>query len=302
MTTATPELRLLRYFVAVAQEGTVTRAAAALHLSQPSLSAAIKQLEGQLGVQLLARHGRRVTITPAGKLLVRRATELLAHADAVAGEVRSSGAAASGRLRLGLSPTARYGVGPDLLSACAAQAPAVMIYTSEDTTGALLRDVAGGRLDLAVTFCAPPPDDEIELRLLREEPAVVHLPTSHPLASRPRLTLEDLAGETILIAASRDSFGFTERVVSAFANVGIEPQTRVDPHPDLGLQAVREGAGLVIYARSAFPEQLAGSAFVPLEPSLPLPFQLAFRRGTKSVPVGVVLTIAESLRSGYASA
>jgi DNA-binding transcriptional LysR family regulator len=297
MTTGTPELRLLRYFVAVAQEGNVTRAAAALHISQPSLSAAIKQLEGQLGVELLARQGRRVTITPAGELLARRATELVAHADAVAGEVRSHGAAASGRLRLGLSPTARYGVAPDLLSACAAQAPAVMIYTSEDTTGALLRDVAGGQLDLAITFCAPARADEVELRLLREEPAVVHLPASHPLASRPRLTLEELAGETILIAASRDSTGFTERVLSAFAEVGIEPQTRVDPYPDLGLQAVREGAGIVIYARSAFPEQLSGSAFVPVEPPLPLPFQLAFRRGTKSVPVRVVLTIAESLSS-----
>lgn len=153
----TPELRLIRYFVAVAESGNVTRAAERLHIAQPSLSAAIKQLEQQLGVELLARHGRRVTITAAGALLLRRGGELLEHADAVAAEVRGQDAATSGRLRLGVSPTARFGLAPELLSACAARAPAVMLYTSEDTTGALLRAVADGTRDLAITFCAHRP-------------------------------------------------------------------------------------------------------------------------------------------------
>lgn len=84
----TPELRLIRYFVAVAETGNVTRAAQRLHIAQPSLSAAIKGLEQQLGVELLARYGRRVTVTAAGELLLRRGRELLKHADAVAAEVR----------------------------------------------------------------------------------------------------------------------------------------------------------------------------------------------------------------------
>src|SRR3954471_3486076 len=166
----TPELRLVRYFVAVAEIGNVTRAAERLHIAQPSLSAAIKQLEGQLGVELLERRGRRVTLTPAGELLLRRGRELLEHADAVAEELRRHGAVTPGRLRLGLAPTARYGGGPRLLAACAAEVPAVMLYTSEDTTGALLRDVAAGRLDLAVTFCAPEPPAGVELVALEEEP------------------------------------------------------------------------------------------------------------------------------------
>src|SRR3954467_12771096 len=128
----TPELRLIRYFVAVAETGNVTRAAERLHLSQPSLSAAVKQLEAQLEVELFTRRGRRVQITPAGELLLERGRALLEQAEAVVGGVRARGAAASARLRIGLSPTARYGVGPRLLSACARQAPAVMLYTSED--------------------------------------------------------------------------------------------------------------------------------------------------------------------------
>lgn len=290
----TPELRLIRYFVAVAETGNVTRAAQRLHIAQPSLSAAIKQLEQQLGVELLARYGRRVTVTVAGELLLRRGRELLKHAEAVAAEVRGQDAAASGRLRLGVSPTARFGVAPELLAACAAQAPAVMLYTTEDTTGALLRDVADGSLDVAITFCAPA-HSGVELALLREEPAIVHLPADHRLADRASLTLPELAEETILVAASHDSRGFSARVLSAFAELGLTPPTRVDPHPDLGLQAVRQGLGVVVYARSAYPDALDGSAFVELRPPLGLPFHLASRAGATGAPIGTVQAIARGL-------
>jgi DNA-binding transcriptional LysR family regulator len=291
----TPELRLIRYFVAVAELGNITRAAQRLHISQPSLSAAVKQLEAQLGTSLLARHGRRVTITPAGETLLQRGRELLEQADAVVHEVREKDSAATGRLRLGLSPTARYGVAPRLLAACADKAPGVMAYTSEDTTGALLRDVADGRLDLAVTFCAPEPPPGVELSLLVAEPAVVHLPAGHPLADRSELSVRDLVDETVLVAASSDSVGFTERVLSAFRERGVVPRTRVDPYPDLGLQAVREGLGVVVYSRSGFPDELDGSAFVPMRPPLPLPFHLAYRAESSSVPVRAVRDVAAGL-------
>src|SRR3954462_11948022 len=96
-----PELRLIRYFVAVAREQNVTRAAETLHISQPSLSVAIKKLESQLGVELLTRRGRNLTTSPAGDVLLKRGTQLLAHADSVVEEVRKGGSA-SGRLYLGL--------------------------------------------------------------------------------------------------------------------------------------------------------------------------------------------------------
>jgi DNA-binding transcriptional LysR family regulator len=292
----TPELRLVQYFVAVAETGNITRAAERLHIAQPSLSTAIQRLEAQLGVELLERHGRRVSVTPAGELLLRLGRDLLAHADAVADEVRRHGAATPGRLRIGLSPTARYGVGPRLLAACADRAPAVMLYTSEDTTGTLLRDVAAGRLDLAVAFCAPAtPPAGVELTLLADEPAVVHLPASHPLATRDRLSARDLAGETVLVATSQDSGGFSDRVLAAFARAQVTPSTRPDPYPDLGLQAVREGLGVVVYVRSAFPARLEGSVFVPFDPPLSLPFHLATRSGASSATVRAVLDVAAEL-------
>jgi DNA-binding transcriptional LysR family regulator len=110
--------RLVKYFAAVAHAGNVTRAAERLQLSQPALSTAVKQLEQQLGVALLERSGRGFELTPAGELLLVRGLELLGHAGAVADEVRGRAAGEpAARLRLGLSPTARYGVGPALLAA-----------------------------------------------------------------------------------------------------------------------------------------------------------------------------------------
>jgi DNA-binding transcriptional LysR family regulator len=295
-----PELRLIRYFVAVGEEENVTRAAERLHVSQPSLSAAIKQLEQQLGVELLQRSGRGVALTPAGSLLLHRGRELLELSQRVVEEVRARGSAPAGRLRLGLSPTARYGIVPGLLAACAAEAPAAMIYTSEDTTGALVRHVAQGRLDLAVTFCmGSQPPEGVELMLLRDEPAVVHMPASHPLAERSAVDVRDLAQETILVAATSDSSGYTERVLEAFGAAGIAPRTRLDPYPDLGLQAVREALGLVIYARSAFPPALAGSAFVPLTPPVRLPFHLAWRERARSAALDAVLDAARELATRW---
>ena len=290
------DLRLVRYFVAVAQTGNVTRAAERLHLSQPALSSAVKQLEGALGVELLERSGRGVRLTPAGELLLQRGTELLEQAAAVADEVRGRGdEEPAARLRLGMSPTARYGVGPALLAACAAAAPAAMLYASEDTTAALLRDVAQGRLDLAIVFCAPddvPPG--VELELVRDEPAVVHLPSGHPLCARPSLSLADLAGETVLIAGGAESGGFTDRVLRAFDAAGVMPRTAPDPYPDLGLRAVREGVGVVVYVRGAFPAELPGSAFVALDPPLHLPFHLVWRAGGRTRALDAVLQAARA--------
>jgi DNA-binding transcriptional LysR family regulator len=295
----TPELRLIRYFVVVAETGNVTRAAARLHIAQPSLSAAIKQLEAQLGVELLKREGRGVALTPAGELLYRRGRELVAAADALAAELR--GAATSARLRLGVTPAARYGVAPRLLSACAAEAPGVMLYTSEDTTGALLRGVASGVLDAAVVFCAPADRPaNLVFHNLWEERAVVHLPADHRLATRERVTLADLAGERILVASSPDSSGYTTRIVGAFEREGVEPRTVSDPYPDLGLQAVREGFGVVIYARSAYPDDLEGSAFVTLAPPVALPFELVVHARAVSPATAAVVAAAKAVAGAEA--
>jgi DNA-binding transcriptional LysR family regulator len=285
-----PELRLVRYWVAVAEEGNITRAAERLHVSQPALSSAVKQLEAQLGVALLDRSDRVLRVTPAGELLLTEGRALLREADRVFSAVRSRDRSVVGRLRIGMTPTARYGLGPSLLAACAERASGVMLYPQEDATGVLLREVRSGRLDLAVLFCAPSAAEGVVLEELVSEPAVVHLRSDHPLASQLSVALEELSAETFLVAEGADSGGFTARVLELCRARGFEPSVRPDPYPDLGLQAVREGLGVVVYVRGAFPAEVPGSAFVPVTPPAGFPFSVAWRDAPRSGALDAVLS------------
>jgi DNA-binding transcriptional LysR family regulator len=283
-----PELRLIRYFVAVAEEGNITRAAERLHMAQPPLSTAIRQLEEQLGVALLDRTSRQVRLTSAGEQLLEQGRELLAHADSVVGDVQAIEGSPSGLLRCGLSPAARFDLVPELLERWSAAAPGVMLHTSEDTTGALLRDVRQGRLDLAVVFC-PPALAGLASITVRDEPAVLHVRDDHPLAKRRKVALDELAGETLLVAGGKDSPGYTAAVLDACRAGGFEPNTLPDPYPDLGMQAVREGLGIVLYVRTAFGPRLEQSVLVPIEPVVTFPFALVWREDARSGALEAIL-------------
>jgi DNA-binding transcriptional LysR family regulator len=288
-----PELRLIRYFVAVAEERNVTRAAERLHMAQPPLSAAVRQLEQQLGVALLDRSSRQVRLTAAGEQLLERGRELLAHADAVVRDVQAVERSPTGLLRGGLSPAGRFGLVPDLLERWSMGAPGVMLHTREGTTGALLRDVRDGRLDLAVVFC-PPAVSGLASMTVREEPAVAHVRGDHPLARRAHVALHELAEETFLVAGGNDSPGYTTAVVAACRAAGFEPRTRPDPYPDLGTQAIREGLGIVLYVRTAFGPRLEGSVLVPLQPVVIFRFVLVWREDSRSAALSAILAASGS--------
>lgn len=291
-----PELRLIRYFVAVAEERNFTRAAERLAMAQPPLSTAIRQLEGQLGVRLLDRSSRQVDLTTAGELLLRSGRELLRDAEEVFAAVRAVEREPVGLLKVGFSPAARFGLTQRLLAAWAEAAPGIMIHGSEDTTGALIRDVAQGRLDLALTFCAPAAT-AVTMDLLVAEPAVLHVREDHPLAAREHVSLEDLGDEVLLVAGGRDSPGYTATVMELCRAAGVSPATVPDPYPDLGLQAVREGLGVVIYVAAAFPPDMRATRLVPIAPTVTLPFHLARRADSRSAALERVLGAARALGS-----
>jgi DNA-binding transcriptional LysR family regulator len=291
----TPDLRQLRYFVAVAEDLNFTRAAERLHMAQPPLSAAIRQLEEQLGVALLERTTRQVQLTRAGRLLLEQGRELLAHAEEVFSAVREVERAPVGRIGLGVAPSARFGLAPELFAACANEAAGVMLYPREDTTGVLLRELRAGRVDLVLGFCAPP-DDALERERLRDEPAVLHVDAAHPFAGRGSVALDELREETLVVAGGPDSPGYTAAVVALCREAGFAPRTVADPYPDLGLQAVREGLGVVVYVRSAFAPEVDGSVFVPIDPPVTLPFDLLWRRGSRMGALDAALAVARGLR------
>ena len=151
-----PELRHLRYFVTVAEELSFSRAADRLHMAASPLSQAIRQLEAELGVDLFVRTTRHVELTEAGRRLLADGAAALESVDLAFANATRAGHGVLGTLRLGMSTITRHELRPALLARLREQAPGIAADVSESTTGALVRELVGRRLDAALTFCLEP--------------------------------------------------------------------------------------------------------------------------------------------------
>ncbi|GAA0390182.1 LysR family transcriptional regulator [Acrocarpospora corrugata] len=185
------DLRLLRYFVAVAEELHFGRAAARLHMTQPPLSRAIKQLETDLGAVLLHRSPAGVTLTAAGAALYDEARTLLEQADRVRHRVAAAAGAAT--LTIGTLGDSAEQVGTRLAAAYRERHPAVHIRVREADFTDPTTGLRAGLVDVALTR-TPFDDTGITTHLLRSDPVGVVLRTDDPLAGRDTLSLGDLAG------------------------------------------------------------------------------------------------------------
>jgi len=194
----TMNLRDLRYLVALADEGHFGRAALRCHVSQPTLSAQVRKLEEYLGVPLVERQPRRITLTEAGIRVVERARRVLLEADAIVELARSDRDPLAGSLKVALIPT----VGPYLLPHVSRRLrrdlPRLKLMLYEYQTEPLLEKLRAGEIDVGI-LALPVPQDGLDTCVLYEEPFTVAVPTGHPLAARDRLKLEDLRGETLLL-------------------------------------------------------------------------------------------------------
>jgi DNA-binding transcriptional LysR family regulator len=187
----------LAYFVAVAEEGQITGAARRLHIAQPALSQAIARLEDDIGVALLERHPRGVTLTPAGEAFLDKArAAVLAWDDAVA-SARSSNGAAPGALVFGFVGAPPGLDSPFGLEAFGRAHPAIDLRYRElpFPSAPVTRWLAD--VDLAVCHM-PPADPAVWSQVLRCEPRVALVPARHPLAGRERLAVADLLDETFI--------------------------------------------------------------------------------------------------------
>jgi DNA-binding transcriptional LysR family regulator len=187
----------LRYFVTVAEEGQITRAAEGLHIAQPALSQAIAHLECDLGFQLLERHPRGVTLTPAGEVFLGKARAVLAaNEDAVltaASLARiEDGAIAFGYL--GLPPASSD---PDLVEAFTEDHPDIQLAPQELPFPSL--PTASWLSEVDAAICSrPAPDPNVTVQVLRTEPLIVLAPKGHRLAQRPELAVEEVLDETFI--------------------------------------------------------------------------------------------------------
>ena len=191
-------LRDLRYLVALADERHFGKAAERCYVSQPTLSAQIRKLEEYLGVPLVERQPKRVSITPAGERIVERARRLLQEADAIVELAKTDRDPLAGTLKLALIPT----VGPYLLPHVARRLkralPKLKLLLYEYQTAPLLEKLHDGELDMGI-LALPVPMDGLEAANLYEEPFTLAVPTDHPLAERERVTAQDLHGQPLLL-------------------------------------------------------------------------------------------------------
>jgi LysR family hydrogen peroxide-inducible transcriptional activator len=192
------KLKDLRYLVAVADTRHFGRAATKCFVSQPTLSAQLRKLEDYLGVQLIERRPRKVTLTEAGEDIAQRARSMLESGDAIVSLALTRRDPLAGQLRLALLPTIGPYLLPHITQRIRKALPRLELMLYEYQTGQLLERLEQGEIDVGI-LALPVQGDGLMTRELYQEPFVAAVPSTHRLAGRARLRAEDLQGETLLL-------------------------------------------------------------------------------------------------------
>jgi DNA-binding transcriptional LysR family regulator len=281
------DLRTLECFLVIAEEGSITRAATRLHMSQPPLTVRLKALERELGVQLLVRHGRGVDLTVAGRVLVERARRLLSDAEDTGATVRSVGQGMSGRLSIALSCSVAPSVLADLLQRMRAEAPDVIFRVSDVTDEAALDRVDHGEADAGMVLLAPrdpsaadltPPRPRptterkraLETAVVAREPLVAVLRSEHAEAQKERANLAALTHHTLIAPSRSRAPGLYEHISGAWRAVeGDSDLIQETDSPTTMMALVKAGVGVAIVPASLAEVSWDGLAAVPLRQHRP---------------------------------
>jgi DNA-binding transcriptional LysR family regulator len=280
------ELRHLRYFQAVAEELSFSRAAKRLRVAQPALSRALKQLEHSLGANLLDRTRHHVRITPAGAVLLREIAVLLQHVEESVLRVRRTAAGEEGELRLGyIGPPTQPFLGR-LLHDYRQRYPLVSIHLEERTPERVWEMVAKGRLSAALTRPVLA-HEALGLRtiVLAEEKLGVVVPTNHPLAKRRSVPWTALSREPLIVLARREGMGLHDAVIAGCRQAGVTPRLAHTPSL-IGtvMSYVEAGAGIGVVTESVVTPTTA-LHFVLLKPLQRVPLVFVWQEDDDSPPV-----------------
>jgi DNA-binding transcriptional LysR family regulator len=263
------DLRQLRYFVAVAEELSFTRAAQRLHLSQPPLSQQVRALEEDLGARLLERTKRRVALTEPGRLFLDEARKILAQAEAARQTVAGAAAGYSGRLRLAYPASLSFHPAlPQALLRFSAVAPGVQLELGEMYTEAQYAALLAGQIDAGFVRALPKNSHaghSLRIKVLDHEPLLLALPSTHRLARRKTLRLGDVGAEAFVAQPRAYSTTLYDTLVQLAARAGFHPTIRQEAQQVTGLLAlVSAGVGLALVPASLRAVQLAGVSLVRL--------------------------------------
>jgi DNA-binding transcriptional LysR family regulator len=236
------EPRLLRYFLAVAEELHFSRAAARLNISQPALSNQIHKLEQTLGADLFVRTGRLVELTPAGRALLEEAPQALAAVERAAEHTRLAGAGIAGTVRLGYTPVASFETLGTLLAAVENDNPNMTVVAKEVYSAESPGHVLAGDLDVGVAL-HPWPMRGVRRELLRIEPLALLLGKDHGLADTDPIPLSNLEDETLLLFPRELAPGYYDHIISACNEAGFQPRVAAFPNQPFHAMLARLPAG-----------------------------------------------------------
>jgi LysR family transcriptional regulator, benzoate and cis,cis-muconate-responsive activator of ben and cat genes len=277
------ELRHLRYFVTVAKLLNFTKAAAKLHVAQPALSRQIRDLEDELGVQLLERNSRFVRLTVAGATFVHEARAVLDRAQEAVQAARTFATGERGEIQLGYAPSPTVELLPQALQAVQKDSPGVRVTLHDLSVQEMLQGLREGRLDAALTVASSSKQmSGLAFEPLRTYPFCVAVNTSHRLARTKRVNLSQLKDERLIVYSRADYPEYYESLASMFQSLGAMPEIAEEHDSATSLiAAIEAGRGIALVPSALSP--LAGSR-ITLREIQPSPIPLVVGVDLSSTP------------------
>lgn len=302
------DLKHLRYFVAVAETGHITRAAARLGMQQPPLSQQIRALEESLGTALFHRHPKGVTLTDSGQQLLADSRRLLDDVEAVRSRMKAVAAGHAGVLAVGFtSSAASHGLMPRLLRECRSTYPGIALQITEDHAAGLTEALAAGRLHcgfLRVPVARPP---GLVFETLAREPVLVALPAGHALLrsrQRKSLALTQLKDERFILVRQSGAPGLYAELLAQCEQQGFAPTVGHEVSRMVSaLSLVAAGEGIAVVPASMQGVHAGLVEYRPLAQArkLTAPVTLVYRaselRGTLKSFVQLVRQVAPAVRA-----
>ena len=262
------DLKHLRTFIAVAEELSFHKAAERLNLTQPPVSLQIKNLETELGVQLIERGGRKkMRLTAAGKILLDGARETLRVAERTAENVALFSEGKSGHLRIGHTDDFQHGLLPRALARYHAEFPGVHVSLMQRPSARVTEQVLSGELDLGFV-CLPIPrlDTSIVMQPLPPTPIIAIVPANHALAKREKIWLRELRGEPFYLLPTDMMSGFSSQLSRLFAQAGISPMSSgMAETSNITAQVIANGFGVTLTSLSAIEGRIDGVSILKLK-------------------------------------
>ena len=261
------ELRHLKYFVAVAEELHFARAAARLHIAQPSLSKQIQQLEQELDFPLFYRTKQKVELLDAGQVFLEEARRILRQTENAVESARRTHTGQSGRLVIGFSASATFEVLPRILRKFRRLYPNVVVELSEVTTNRGTELLLDSRLSVGL-LRAPSffNEESFCIETILREPFVVALPDSHPAAKQDSVRIRTLAGELFIVPHRQPGWDYSDAIFQILRDNGIEPRIAHESTQGLVIASlVAGGLGVALLPASFSVLRLPGVTYRPIK-------------------------------------